>query len=337
MLHCQSARAASLLAKYLLVNTCPRTCSDTHYLAMVAATVYTIHLSQLVQAAATLRRWFRLRRDSVLRWSMPFRGRSPFCQLSPCDSLHGYARTDFPVAPRSGPAARTRTCSCLGPSHGHKSQSRLSLLLCTLLCQMHFAMAVMADRMPHPPPGLPATASRTGWRRCPDYLQAAVQTARRQQIQKLRRARNRLLQHGITTYRGHTYYAGELGVKDTTHASQPRGATRSAPRPDPLLPAWPPSGTQASPCCRRPDGILRVLTFNLGGLTKSAYDELAQWLETEVIRATLDVVLLQEHWRPTSEFCLPSWMKVSLFWSISLQRPTRYGLRKSFLVASSVS
>ena len=90
----------------------------------------------------------------------------------------------------------------------------------------------------------PGTSAR------PQRLQALAQRERHDTVQKrsFRRARNRLLEHGVTQYRGRTYYAGELGAK----------------------------------------GI-------------------AQWLETEAVRASLNVVLLQEQWRPTSEFCLPSW------------------------------
>ena len=106
-------------------------------------------------------------------------------------------------------------------------------------------------------------------------------------------------------YRGRKYYAGELGAKGTAH---PRlSPSRPVPRPEALLPSWPPSETQAPANALPADSALRVVTLNLGGLTKSGYDELAQWLETEVIKTTLDVVMLQEHWRPSSEFCLPHW------------------------------
>ena len=211
---------------------------------------------------------------------------SRMCATCALDSARRHVRCTAQAAHGMSSPAYLRIRQRLGGSRSHvyHGLGQYVVFLCLLFCRFP---CTTAAPLPDSASGRPSAGGSNA----------------RQQIQKrsFRRARNRLLQHGFTMYRGRKYYAGELGAKGTAH---PRlSPSRPVPRPEALLPSWPPSEAQAPATVRPAD----MITLNLGGLTKSGYDELAQWLETEVIRHNLDVVLLQEHWRPSSEFCLPHW------------------------------
>ena len=221
------------------------------------------------------------------------------CAACAFDSAKHYVRCTAHTAHEMMPSPTgLRVRQGLGDRRSHvcNGLGQYVLFLCLLLCRLPCSTAA------------PLPDSTSGCRSAGDlppawgfsltHLRTPEQSTARQQIHKrsFRRARNRLLQHGVTMYRGRKYYAGELGAKGTAH---PRlSPSRPVPRPEALLPSWPPSETQAPANALLADSALRVVTLNLGGLTKSGYDELAQWLETEVIKTTLDVVMLQEHWRP---------------------------------------
>ena len=255
---------------------------------------------QLILRAFRGCRWPSLRSDSGER--MP-----THCQNSAsCPCLHAVSctqyctRTGILVTPPHASSAQVGACARHRPTCGRfHFQCRLSFILSLCSCWLQPSYAA-SDAGPKP--GFSAGASLDV---CLSRRQAPARHDQRHQIQKrsFRRARN----HGVIQYRGRAYYAGELGAKGTAHACRPSCEHQSVPRPETLLPAWPPLEvpTQAHAC--RPDGTLCVVTLNLEGLTKSAYDELAKWLETEAVQTALDVVLLQKHWRPSSEFCLSHW------------------------------
>ena len=133
-------------------------------------------------------------------------------------------------------------------------------------------------------------------------------TDRHRNIQKrsFRRARNRLAEKGITKYKGRIYYTGQLGQKGEAQVIQPQLNAPTRSSPETMLQRWLPEDS-APVAAPKHAQTLGILTLNLGGLSKSGYDELAQWLESPPVVAQLDMVFLQEHWRPAAEFCLPHW------------------------------
>ena len=101
-----------------------------------------------------------------------------------------------------------------------------------------------------------------------------------------KRAQIRVMQHGSTTYRGQRHTMQSLSLQYVG---------RARPRPPPNLPAVDP-------------GLLRVITWNCGGLHTSRYAELMTWLNDQTTESP-HIVLIQEcHWPHSLEFNSDKWI-----------------------------
>ena len=116
-------------------------------------------------------------------------------------------------------------------------------------------------------------------------------------------------------YRGRWMHATELGLRPNSQVEHGR-SSRTQQRvqtqqrsPCPQLSPWPPEGS-AQRSGKKGQGLYAI-SLNLGGITTELYDELCRWLELPEVAKQLDIIFIQETWRQSADYQLPSWSWIS--------------------------
>ena len=229
----------------------------------------------------------------ALRWSCP-RESQPWSPTRLWPGIFrrrpGRIRRRFPAFQRSsltpdGPARQTRPQACWPhsprPSVGRLNGCSLGLWLLSLLGQVTSTTCVLT--------GPSQSALNPG---SPNHVQAYGQLAARlapARKHSFRRAQLRALRDGVTVYRGRTHDAASLSLRRLGHA---------------------PSGIGRFPTPMANPNLLKVVTWNCGGLHASRFAELTEWLNSQEADPA-HILLVQEcHWPHSAEFHNDKWVYV---------------------------